>query len=356
MIDISLLSSRSRQLAGLDISSSSVKLVELSANDRGGLRVERYVIELLPRDAVVDGDIANFDGVADGIRRALRRFGGNPRNVAVALPATSVITKKIIMPDGLRELDMELQVESEAAQYIPFALDEVNIDFQVVGPAGTPGDIEVLVAASRKDKVEDRVGVAEAAGLKVAVVDVESLAVEAAFELVVEQLPNSARGKLVGLINIGAAMTNFTVLRDGQRVYSREQQFGGNQLTQDIARQFGMSSEEAESAKRGDNLPPEYADLLRPFMDSVALEVSRALQFFFTSTQYNAIDYLVLAGGCAVIPGLAEIVGGRTQVQTIVANPFSNMAVSSKLASKKLQAEAPSLMAACGLALRRFDE
>ncbi|GHT85419.1 pilus assembly protein PilM [Betaproteobacteria bacterium] len=356
MIDISLLSSRSRQLAGLDISSSSVKLVELSANDRGGLRIERYVIELLPRDAVVDGDIANFDGVADGIRRALRRFGSNPKNVAVALPVTFVSTKKIVMPDGLRELDMELQVESEAAQYIPFALDEVNIDFQVIGPAGTPGDIEVLVAAARKDKVEDRIGVAEAAGLKVAVVDVESFAIEAAFELVVEQLPNSARGKLVGLVNIGASSTTFTVLRDGQRLYSREQQFGGNQLTQDIARQFGMSTEEAESAKRGDNLPPEYSDLLRPFMDSVALEVSRALQFFFTSTQYNAVDYLVLAGGCAVIPGLAEIVGGRTQVQTIVANPFSDMAQSSKLASKKLQAEAPSLMAACGLALRRFDE
>jgi type IV pilus assembly protein PilM len=359
VINISILGSKARQLAGLDISSSSVKLVELGAGDRGGFRVERYVIELLPRDAVVDGNIANFDAVAEGVRRALRRFGSNPRNVAVALPgtSTSVFTRKIVLPDGLRELDMELQVESEIAQYIPFALDEVNIDFQVIGPAGTPGDVEVMVAASRKEKVEDRVGVAEACGLKVLVVDVETLALEAAFELVAEQLPGGGRGKLVALVDAGATVMNFTVLRDGQRIYTREQPFGGNQLTQDIARQYGMSSDEAENAKRTDSLPVEYtSDLLRPFMDSFALEVSRALQFFFTSTQYNEVDYLVLAGGCAVIPGLAGIVGGRTQLQTIVANPFAGMTLSSKLPSKKLQADAPSLMVACGLALRRFDE
>jgi type IV pilus assembly protein PilM len=354
--DISLFGSKARQLAGLDISSSSVKLVELVPGDRGGLRVERYVIETLPREAVVDGNIANFDGVAEGIRRALRRFGSGVKNVAIALPASAVFTKKIVLPGGLRDLDMELQVESEVAQYIPFALDEVNLDFQVIGPAGAAGEIEVLVAASRKEKVEDRVGVVEACGLKAAVVDVESLALESAFELVVRQLPGAGSGKLVSLIDIGASAMNFTILRNGQRVYSREQAFGGNQLTQDIARQYGMSSDEAEVAKRSGSLPEEYAvDLLQPFMDSLALEVSRALQFFFTSTQYNEVDYLVLAGGCAVIPGLAEVVGGRTQVQTFVANPFADMAVSSKLGSKKLLTDAPSLMVACGLALRRFD-
>jgi type IV pilus assembly protein PilM len=353
--DISFFGSKARQLAGLDISSSSVKLVELAGGDRR-LRVERYVIEALPRDAVVDGNIANFDGVVEGVRRALRRFGSGVKNVAIALPATAVFTKKIILADGLRDLDMELQVESEAAQYIPFALDEVNLDFQVIGPAGTPGEVEVLVAASRKEKVEDRIGVVEACGLKALVVDVESLALESAFELVAEQLPGGGGGRLVGLVDVGAAVMNFTVLRDGQRIYSREQPFGGNQLTQDIARQYGMSPDEAETAKRSGSLPAEYtADLLRPFMDSLALEVSRALQFFFTSTQYNEINYLVLAGGCAVAPGLADVVGGRTQVQTIVANPFANMEVSSKAGSKKLLADAPSLMVACGLALRRFD-
>ncbi|MCK9259944.1 MAG: pilus assembly protein PilM [Azoarcus sp.] len=357
MIDFSIFGSKARQLAGLDISSSSVKMVELVESEKGGFRVERYAIEPLPRDAVVDGNISNLDAVTEGVRRLVRRFGPGVKNVAMALPASAVITKKIILPDGLREQEMELQVESEANQYIPFALDEVNLDFQVVGPAGGgSGEVEVLIAASRKEKVEDRVAVAQACGLKAVVLDIESLAVESSFELVSRQLPGGGAGKVVALIDIGASAMNVAVLRDGHQVYSREQAFGGNQLTQDIARQYGMSVDEAEAAKRSGSLPDDYArDLLRPFMDSLALEVSRALQFFFTSTQYNQVDHLVLAGGCAVMPGLAEVVGGRTQVETIVANPFAGMALSSKVRPKNLLADAPSLMVACGLALRRFD-
>ena len=357
MIDFSIFGSKARQLAGLDISSSSVKMVELVESEKGGFRVERYAIEPLPRDAVVDGNIANLDAVTEGVRRLLRRFGSGVSNVAMALPASAVITKKIILPEGLREQEMELQVESEANQYIPFALDEVNLDFQVVGPAaGSPGDVEVLIAASRKEKVEDRVAVAQSCGLKAVVLDVETLATESSFELVSQQLPGGGSGKIVALIDIGASSMNVSVLRDGHQVYSREQAFGGYQLTQDIARQYGMSVEEAEAAKRSGSLPEDYArDLLRPFMDSLALEVSRALQFFFTSTQFNQVDHLVLAGGCAVMPGLAEVVGGRTQVETLVANPFAGMALSSKVRPKNLLADAPSLMVACGLALRRFD-
>lgn len=358
MIEFSLFGSKARQLAGLDISSSSVKLVELSGGDKEGYKIERYAIEPLPRDAVVDGNIANLDAVSEALRRALRRFGGGVKNVAMALPASSVITKKIILPDGLREQEMEMQVESEANQYIPFALDEVNLDFQVIGPAASgAGEVEVMIAASRKDKVEDRVATAQAAGLKAVVIDVESLAIESAFELVSRQLMQAGGDKVVALIDIGASVMNVTVLRGGQQVYSREQAFGGHQLTQDIARQYGMSLEEAEAAKRSGGLPDDYArDLMRPFMDSLALEISRALQFFFTSTQFNQVDHLVLAGGCAVMPGLADVVAGRTQVETIIANPFAGMALSSKVRPKNLLADAPSLMVACGLALRRFDE
>lgn len=357
MIDFSIFGSKARQLAGLDISSSSIKMVELSERDKGGYNVERYAIEPLPRDAVVDGNIANLDAVADAVGRLLRRFGSGVKNVAMALPAASVITKKIILPDGLREQEMDLQVESEANQYIPFPLDEVNLDFNVVGPApGSPGEVEVLIAASRKEKVEDRVAVAQSCGLKAVVLDVESLAVEAAFELVSRQLPGGGADKVVALIDIGASVMNVSVLRNGRQVYSREQAFGGYQLTQDIARQYGMSIDEAEAAKRSGDMPDDYArDLLRPFMDSVALEVSRALQFFFTSTQFNQVDHLVLAGGCATMPGLGDVVGGRTQVATLIANPFAGMGLSSKVRPKSLLADAPSLMVACGLALRRFD-
>ncbi|MDD3352885.1 pilus assembly protein PilM [Zoogloea sp.] len=357
MIDLSFLSPRARPLIGVDISSSSVKMVELSAAAGGGYRVERYAIESLPRDAVADGNIASLEAVGDAIRRGWRRLNTATKFVALALPASAVITKKIILPAGLRDQELEVQVESEANQYIPFALDEVNLDFQVLGPAasGTEED-EVLIAASRKEKVEDRVAAAESAGLKALVMDVESYAALAAFELVQEQLPDRGEDKIIALVDAGANVMNVSVLRNGVQVYAREQAFGGFLLTQDIMRHFGLSLEEAEAGKRTGSLPESYeTEVLRPFMDALALEVSRALQFFFTSTQFNQVDHIVLAGGCAVIAGLAETVTGRTQVNTLVANPFASMTLGSKIRPKNLAIDAPALLVACGLALRRFD-
>jgi len=257
----------------------------------------------------------------------------------------------------LRDEELEAQVETEANQYIPFAIDEVNLDYQVLGPApAVPDELEVLIAASKKERVEDRVAVADSAGLKAVVVDVESFSALAAFELIERQLPEAGKNQVVALIDAGANVMNLTVLRNGQQVYAREQAFGGGQLTQDIARHYGMSIEDAEAAKRAGNLPEGYeVELLNPFMENLALEVSRALQFFFTSTQYNQVDHIVLAGGCAVIPGIDEVVATRTQVNTLIANPFANMVLSDRVRAKSLLADASSLMVACGLALRRFD-
>jgi type IV pilus assembly protein PilM len=356
--DISaLFNPKARPLLGLDISSSAVKLVELTANGKEGYRVERYTIEVLPKDAVSDGNIANLEGVVDAVKRAWKRLGTSTRNVAMALPGSAVITKKIIVPSGLRDDQLEIQVESEANQYIPFAIDEVNLDFQVIGPApSVPDELEVLIAASKKERVEDRVAVADAAGLSAVVVDVESLAALAAFELIERQLPEDGKNQTLALIDAGSNVMSLTVLRNGQQVYAREQAFGGAQLTQDIARQYGMTYEEAEAAKRAGSLPEGYeAELLAPFMENLALEISRALQFFFTSTQYNQVDHIVLAGGCAVIPGVDEVVATRTQVSTLIANPFANMVLSDRVRAKNLLADASSLMVACGLALRRFD-
>jgi type IV pilus assembly protein PilM len=357
-LDFSLFNPKVRPLFGLDVSSSSVKMVELTEAGKGAIRIERYAIEPLPRDAVVDGNITNLEVVAEAVKRAWKRMGSATKYVALALPAAAVITKKIIVPAGQREQDLEIQVESEANQYIPFALDEVNLDFQVIGPApSSPDEVEVLIAASRKEKVEDRVAVAEAAGLRPLVMDVESYATQAAFELVEKQLPQGGRNQVVGLVDVGANVMKVAVFRDDQQVYVREQAFGGNLLTQEIMRQYGMNAEDAEIAKRGGSLPENYeSEILRPFLDNLALEVSRALQFFFTSTQYNQVDHIVLAGGCAVIPGVDEVVARRTQVSTLVANPFADMSLSSRVKPKTLATDAASLMIACGLALRRFDQ
>jgi type IV pilus assembly protein PilM len=343
---------------GVDISSSSVKMVELSEDPKkDGCVVEHYVIEALPKDAVSDGNINNLDAVSETLERAWRRMGTRIKNVSLALPAAAVITKKILLPAGLREEDLEFQVESEANQYIPFAIEEVNLDFQEIGPApGNPEEVEVLLAASRKENVEDRVAAAQAAGLKALIVDVESYAAESAFAQLSAQLPGGAQDKCVGLVDIGANVMNVNVLRNGQSVYSRDQEVGGDQLTQQIQGMFGLSAEEAELGKRSGGLPDNYeSDVLSSYRDNLAMEIARALQFFFTSTQYNELDYIVLAGGCAVIPGLDDAVATRTQVSTMVANPFALMSLSSRIKPKQLQADAPALIVACGLALRRFD-
>jgi type IV pilus assembly protein PilM len=344
-------------LFGMDISSSSVKLVELVDAGKGNPRVERYAIEALPKDAVLDGNITNLDAVVDAVQRGWKRMGTRTKNVAMALPTAAVITKKIIVPAGLRDEEMEVQVETEANQYIPFALEEVNLDFQVLGPSPSgPEEVEVLLAASRKEKVEDRVAVAEASGLKAIVMDVESYAIQASFELIQRQFPDQGKDQNIFLIDLGANVMNITVLRNDQTVYTREQAFGGSQLTQDIMRVYGMSQEEAEAAKRSGGLPENYeSEVLRPFMENAALEMQRSMQFFFTSTQYTSVEHVLLTGGSAVIPGLDEMVQSRTQISTLVANPFASMAISPRVPLKKLVADAPSLMVACGLAMRRFD-
>ena len=345
-------------MIGVDISSTSVKLVELSESPKkDGYIVERYAIEALPKDAVSDGNINNLDALAETLQRAWKRLGTKIKNIGVALPAAAVITKKILLPAGMSEEELEFQVESEANQYIPFALEEVNLDFQVLGPApGNADELEVLLAASRKANVEDRVAAAEAAGLKVVVVDVEPFAAEAAFTQIRAQLPDGAEDKCVALIDIGATSMSVNVLRNGQSVYTRDQQIGGEQLTQQIQNAFGLTAEQAESAKRNGGLPDNYeSDVLTPFRDSLVMEIARALQFFFTSSHYNEVDYIVLAGGSSVLPGLDDAVATRTQVSTMVANPFALMTLSSRIKPRQLQADAPALIVACGLAMRRFD-
>jgi type IV pilus assembly protein PilM len=351
------LKAKTPPLIGCDISSSSVKMVEIAEAGRNVYRVERYAIEPLPKDTVVDGNIANIEAAGEAIKRAHKNLGSRIKSIAMALPAAAVITKKVILPGNQREEDMEGQVQSEANQYIPFSLDEVNLDFQVLGPSPSGEDeVEVLIAASRKEKIEDRVAAAEAAGLKTIVMDVESYAAQCAFELICEGSSGIKESDVTVIVDIGATITRVTVLHNGQTVYTREQQIGGNQLTQDIARAFDMPPEEAEGAKRVGSLPENFGpDVLAPFNEKIVLEIQRALQFFFTSTQFNKVDHILLTGGCATLDGLEEMVAQRTQVHTVVANPFANMAISSRIKPRQLTMDAPSLMVACGLAMRRFD-
>jgi type IV pilus assembly protein PilM len=344
-------------LIGADLSSSSIKMVELVEPAKGMYRVERYAIEPLPKDAVVDGNINNLDAVSDALKRCHKRLGTSIKNLALALPNAAVISKKILVPAGQTDEELEMQVETEANQYIPFSLDEVNLDFQVLGPApNNPEDCEVLIAASRKEKIEDRVAAAEAAGLKAMVMDVDLYAAQTAFELVTHSSAEAQKDQNIAMVDVGATTMTVNVLRNGQSIYLREQPFGGNELSQEIQNRFGLSAEEAEAAKRDGGLPEDYeTEVLQPFVDKMGLEIARALHFFFSSTPYNSVAQIILSGGCAAIPGVDEAVTRRTQVETSIANPFATMDVSPKIRAKTLAQDAPSLMVACGLAMRRFD-
>lgn len=343
-------------MLGLDISSSSVKLVELDRNAAGVYILERCAIEPLERGWITDGNIEKFDEVVEAVRRVIKKSGTRTKNVAMALPPSAVITKKIVLPGGLSEEELEAQVESEANQYIPFSLDEVSLDFCVIGPnAATEGDVDVLIAASRKDKVQDRQALAEAVGLKSLILDVESYASRLATSRLIASLPDQGEGAVVALFEIGAHATSMQVIRNDEVLYDRDQAFGGAQLSQLIVRQYGFTAEEAETKKRNGELPEDYASgVLQPFVQNMAQEISRALQFFFTSTPHNHVDYVMLAGGSSALSGLTDAVAQQTSCPCNVVDPFEGMEMGGSVRENKLRREAPSYLTACGLAMRRF--
>lgn len=347
---------KSTPVLGLDISTTAVKLLELSKSGNR-YRVESYAVEPLPANSVVEKNISDMEGVGEAIKRAVRRSGTRTKFAAAAVSGSAVITKVISMPANLSDDDMEGQIQLEADQYIPYPLEEVNIDFEVLGPSKDESDqVDVLLAASRSENVDVRVAAIELAGLTAKVIDVEAYAMENAFALIADQMPDKGMGKTIAVVDVGATMTTLNVLFDLKTIYTREQVFGGKQLTEEIQRRYGLSYEEAGMAKRQGGLPDNYvAEVLEPFKEAMAQQVSRSLQFFFSSSQYGHVDHIVLAGGSSSIPGVDQLIEEKLGITTSVANPFTNMTVASRIKSQVLNNDAPALMIACGLALRSFD-
>jgi type IV pilus assembly protein PilM len=348
----------SRGLVGLDISSSAVKLLELGKRgDR--YSVEAYAVEALPANVVVDKQISDPKLVGEAIARAASRAGTRTAQAAIAVAGSSVITKIISMSSTLKDNDMEEQIKAEADQYIPYPIEEVNMDFQVLG--SSPKDkttVDVLLAACRKEQVEQRMAALEIAGMKPTIVDIEAYALENACQLLRHQMPEGGRGKTVAIVDMGASMTSLLVLNDLKTVYTRDQAFGGKQLTEDIMRFYGMSFEEAGKAKRQGTLPESYqSDVLAHFLADMAQQIDRSLQFFYSaSSQYGAIDQMILAGGCARVASIDTAIQQRVQIPTVIAHPFAQMSVSPRAKPAQLAQDETSLMIAAGLALRAFDE
>jgi type IV pilus assembly protein PilM len=352
---VGLITKSQPALVGVDISSTAVKLLQLSrSGDR--YRVEHYAVEPLPPNAVVEKNIVEVEAVGDAIRRAVARSGSKAKFAAAAVAGSAVITKIIPMPGDLDEDELESQVELEAVNYIPYPIEEVNLDFEVLGPMPGNADMaQVLLAASRSENVETRASALELGGLSARVMDVEAFAIENAFALVADTL-RVPRDGIIALVDIGATMTTLNILRGGRGIYNREQVFGGKQLTDEVMRRYGLSYEEAGLAKRQGGLPESYdIEVLEPFKEALVQQVSRLLQFFYAGSEFNRVDQVVLAGGCASIPGIADMVEEQLGVPTVVANPLAQMTLGPRVQAHALAQDAPALMIACGLAMRSFD-
>ncbi len=341
---------------GLDISSTSVKLLELSRSN-GRYRVEAYAVEPLPPNAVVEKNISDVEGVGEAVKRVISRSKCSAKGAAVAVAGSAVITKTIEMDSVLTDEEMENQITVEADQYIPYPLDEVALDFEVQGLSErNPEQVEVLLAACRKENVEMREAALQLGGLKPLIVDIEAHAMKRAFEQLKPQLGANPEDLVVAIIDIGATMTTLSVLADERSIYTREQLFGGKQLTEEIQRRYSLSFEEAGLAKKQGGLPDDYEEeVLQPFKEAVLQQVTRSLQFFFSSSQYDDVDYIVLAGGTASIEGLAEMIEAKLGTPTIIANPFVDMSLSNRVDADALANDAPAMMISCGLAMRSFD-
>lgn len=343
-------------LVGVEISSTSIKLLEL-ARTGSRYRVESYGVEPVPPNAMVERHITDAQGIGEAIGRVVKKSGTRARHAACAVSGSAVITKIISMPSELSEDELENQIRVEADQYIPYPLEEISLDFEVLGPSETePGKVDVLLAASRSDNVDDRVAALELGGLTAKVVDVEAFALENGIAFMLREAGNAEQGDTLAVVDVGATTTSFSVLKDLKIIYTREQPFGGKQLTEEIQRRYGLSYEEAGLAKRHGGLPENYVpEVLEPFKETMALEVNRALQFFYSSSQVSSVDQIILAGGSAWIPGITDLIGSKTGTKITIASPFANMAISHHIKTEGLRNDAPAMMIALGLALRSFD-
>ena len=343
------------RMLGVDISPSTVKLIELCMTDGNRYHVEAYSIMMLPQNAIIETNVNNVAEVANTLRNAHIQARTTNKLVCAAVANSSVITKVLSVPAGLKNDDLKAQLTLEADQYIPYPLEEIIIDFEVQGPTNGCADmVDVLLTACRCETIATRVEAFKGAGLKAKVIDVETYAVERVFDLIRAQAGIDKQA-IVAIVDIGATMTILSVIHRGKTVYTHEQLFGGRQLTDEIMHRYDLLFSEADLAKKQGDLPDNYeSEILGPFRENVVQQLTRSLQFFFSSSGFSAVDYIVLAGGVAATNGLANLVSKRLATPVVVANPFTDMTISSQVNAVALERDAPRMMVACGLALRSF--
>lgn len=353
------LGNKSPALLGVDISSTCVKVLEIK-KARDSYKIESYAVEPLAENVMVEKNIQGDEAIeliGQAVKRCVRRSGSRLKHAAVAVPSSATITRKITMSADLDEDAMESQIQLEADQYVPYPLDEVNLDFHVLGPsAKTPETVDVLLAASRSENVAARTAALELGGLEAKVVTIESYTYEDSFDLISHQVPDYGVDKTVAIVEVGATMSSLNVLKDGFLEYTKEQAFGGKQLTEEIMRRYGLSIEDAGRVKKEGGLPENYEpEVLTPFMETMSQQVGRFLQFYYSSTEEEHVDFVILSGGCSSIPNIAQMVEHNLGISTVVAQPFAHVEMANRVPKNRLLNDSPSLLVACGLAMRGIE-
>lgn len=326
------------RLLGIDIGAGGIRVIEFSRKGKAS-RVEHFAYQPLPAGAMRDASLAEFSQVVDALRQAIKNSGSKAQHAALALPSSSVITKTIVLPDFLSDDELAMQVEVEASQSLPFAREEISLDFFVIGKSpASPDSIELMLVAAKKEKIDERLALSESAGIKAVAMDIESYAARAALSVMIEA-EQRRHVQPVVLLQVGFENTSFSVLSNDMLLHEREFAFGSQKLEHDLAR---------------DNSDAQYM-IVDTFNKMLVQEIARALQIFFTSTAYGAIGHIYLAGASPYLSRLPPVVEAQVGVGATLVNPFSGMAISSSVNQEIIQAHATASLVAAGLALRRFD-
>jgi type IV pilus assembly protein PilM len=346
---------KTNTLLGVDISTTSIKVLQLEAVGKS-YQVAAYASTSLAKGVVVKGVIEKLPEVVEALEKTIGRCAVNVKQVAMAMPTQAVTTRVLVFPADYAEQSMLEQIEADAHLHIPFPLDEVRLDFSKIGPNKNKNDVDVLLAAARREQVDERINAIEAIGLTPFIVDIESYCIQRSIAQSARLMPQNGQGLILAHLDIGASTTTLTVVQDDNILFQRDQPFGGQQLTADIAKHYGLSNDEAEIKKRLDDLPEDYPQkVLKSFLQDASQVAARSLQFFYTSTPFGRVDQLLLAGGCAVLPGLLDAVTHKTQVPVVLFNPFEGYEVHNRVNRRQLELDAPGLGVVCGLAMRAFD-
>ncbi len=346
---------KTEPLIGLDIGSTSVRLLQLSS--RGyGYRIDHFAIESLNEGVVVDNTIQDVEAISNAISNAVKNSGARAKFCAIAVSGSAVFTKIISLPTNLADADIESQVQIEASQYIPYPLDEVSLDFEVMGPSPrNPDMMDILLAASKSENIESRQDALDSAGLTAKVVDVEAFAIANAFELI-RKRDGVSDDQAIGFFDIGYDVTTLLVIKGGEVIYTRDHPFGGHQLLEETQRRYDMSVEQASFFERDEEAPEDFEEeVLEPFQVNIVHQISRALQFFASSNEYSNISAIYLSGGAASLNNMAAMVQQELGMPTRVADPITGLDVAHNVAVTALNRNATNLMIAMGLALRGVD-